>query len=579
MHGIVTLYTEKCGPAPRHDPRKYVRHAQAAVRQIDSDQNGIVDRSEWKRWWWGAWWSAELIGRTNSSALCPLTLAALAGDEIMFEHVLEATQIPKWSYGPVACHEMPLLQVDTLRIFDIAKLQVIDGTAAEKQQSTQPQNTIRWPHRKGELLCPSALDEVGKRYESFKRSVLLIILVEDVEAIADNPVLTSIQDIKWDKYGHHYFWLAFLLYFTYVVFVWMLTFQYAEYQRLHDEQRSLGSDSVSMPIPDGLWRWEYVVFVMTWVQGALIGVDWYAVYQARLVQERTIKDARAHIDRHIERAYRKTEQFGPYFFKGPTFSADTTKREKDDEYERQLVEYWETRLIRSPGSTDQCFLIRKPRELGAKMATFFSKVCCSNKVWGLPEVETEERKYIGPADFTQRMSFELSFYQQCTLLRTVMISFHFLQLSAFDDGSDNWFAKMSLAVSAPITHIQFFEFSCGHRKNGHLMIVIARALGHDIGVFSIVLLVYIFGFSQALYVLNVDFDGGGGVTEQQDMASTDSAAETVARIFRGWLALFRIATGEKPGWSKMDTPNESVRDIKSTVEQLYIYAVSTAGIH
>merc|ERR1711988_218122 len=146
------------------------------------------------------------------------------------------------------------------------------------------------------------------------------------------------------------------------------------------------------------------------------------------------------------------------------------------------------------------------------------------------------------------------------------MTFHFAQLGLFDDGSDNWFARMSLAACAPITHIQFFEFSCGHRKNGHLMIVIARALGHDIGVFGIVLLVYIFGFSQALYVLNVDFDGGG-VAEQQDVV------DLASQIFRGWLALFRIATGEKPGWSKMDTTNASVGAFKSSVEQLFIYAI------
>ena len=82
------------------------------------------------------------------------------------------------------------------------------------------------------------------------------------------------------------------------------------------------------------------------------------------------------------------------------------------------------------------------------------------------------------------MNFNLSFYQKITLLRSILITTHWLHLTVCDDNMDNWYAMMMLAMAAPLTHIQLFEFSCGHRQNGHLMIVIERALKQDILVFG-----------------------------------------------------------------------------------------------
>ena len=109
----------------------------------------------------------------------------------------------------------------------------------------------------------------------------------------------------------------------------------------------------------------------------------------------------------------------------------------------------------------------------------------------------------------------------------------------YDDGQGNWFGMMSLGICAPIVHIQFFEWACGHRNNGHLIIVIERALKKDIKTFLIVLFVFILGFGQALYVLAVD-------------TINDEASGNFARMVRSWLSLFRIATGEKPGWAKQN---------------------------
>ena len=109
----------------------------------------------------------------------------------------------------------------------------------------------------------------------------------------------------------------------------------------------------------------------------------------------------------------------------------------------------------------------------------------------------------------------------------------------YDDGQGNWYAMMSLGLCAPLIHIQYFEWACGHRNNGHLIIVIARALKKDIKTFLIVLFVFILGFGQALYVLAVD-------------TINDESSGDFARILRSWLSLFRIATGEKPGWAKQN---------------------------
>jgi hypothetical protein len=132
--------------------------------------------------WWGGWWKNKLLERENSSALTALTLAALAGDEILFCHVLEATRIHKWSYGTVECHEMPLTQLDTLRSFDLPK-------------------HIRSPVER----------KHDKDYD-WKRSAMLIVLSEEVNAIADNKTLVDLQQSKWRNYGRAYFWLSFALY-------------------------------------------------------------------------------------------------------------------------------------------------------------------------------------------------------------------------------------------------------------------------------------------------------------------------------------------------------------------------------
>ncbi len=120
--------------------------------------------------------------RENSSALTALTLAALAGDEILFCHVLEATRVHKWSYGAVACHEMPLTQLDTLRSFDL-------------------------PRR---IRSPVAMK--GDDDYDWKRSAMLIVLSEEVHAIADNKTLVDLQDAKWKNFAGAYFWLSLTLY-------------------------------------------------------------------------------------------------------------------------------------------------------------------------------------------------------------------------------------------------------------------------------------------------------------------------------------------------------------------------------
>ena len=120
--------------------------------------------------------------RENSSALTALTLAALAGDEIMFCHVLEATRIHKWSYGAVSCHEMPLTQLDTLRPFDLPA------------------------HIRSPVAMKSDDD-----YD-WKRSAMLIVLSEEVHAIADNKTLVDLQESKWRNYASAYFWFSLALY-------------------------------------------------------------------------------------------------------------------------------------------------------------------------------------------------------------------------------------------------------------------------------------------------------------------------------------------------------------------------------
>ena len=355
--------------------------AQNAIRQIDVNKDGIVDAAEWNQWWWGSSWSTELLGRENSSALSPLTLAALAGDEIMFEHVLEATRIPKWSYGPVACHEMPLEMLDTLRIFDLGDAEEGDGCVTT--------NTVRLPRRRGDPIDMKVLEESGKQ-DDFKRSVGLIMLVEQVEGIADNDVMVWIQDMKWDKWASHYFHLSVGLYISYLVFVWLLTFRYSMYKQ---ELDAPGATNVQVP---GLLRfWEHVVFILTIAQGLLVFVDWFAVYQARMTQEKTIEQARGHVEHHLERAYQRKNQFGPYLYRGPVWAADTTNREANDGYEEQYHSYRAERNRRSPGYSSRCCLTNKVFGCFAQCANRCNRIVCSRRTYGRSESHTEERKYVG----------------------------------------------------------------------------------------------------------------------------------------------------------------------------------------
>jgi hypothetical protein len=121
-----------------------------------------------------------------------------------------------------------------------------------------------------------------------------------------------------------------------------------------------------------------------------------------------------------------------------------------------------------------------------------------------------------------------------------------------------------LAIYALLAHWQIFEFACGHHGSGHLMIVIARAFKKNISTFMAVLSVYVLGASQALYVLDID-------------VAADRDGSPAARIIKSWLALFRVATGEKPSWGKhdqdWDEDGEALSRWKITFEQILVYAI------
>ena len=85
-------------------------------------------------------------------------------------------------------------------------------------------------------------------------------------------------------------------------------------------------------------------------------------------------------------------------------------------------------------------------------------------------------------------------------------------------------------------------------------------------------MVFVLGFSQALYVLAVNFDSGA-----LDGSATGEF-ETANRIFRGWLALFRMATGEKPGWSMSHSEVSTPDGTKANMEQVFIYLLFVAFV-
>ena len=329
--------------------------------------------------------------------------------------------------------------------------------------------------------------------------------------------------------------------------VWVLSFEYVDYSQTALDSSSAGS---AAELPSGLLFWEWVVAITTIVGACGIVFDFLAVRRAQKSQTKTILQARSHVTNDLVRA-KQNSPLGPYFYDRPLWFSDGRVHEI-------------TKDAIGHASKDQAFE-QKQRDSYKRVTHKWSPE---------PEKSTtssEERKYIGPEEFTQRLTFRLTFYQWMTIIRTVFVLTHFAQVTFYNDGRENWYGMMSLGLCAPFIHIQYFEWACGHKGNGHLIIVIERALRKDIKTFLIVLGVFILGFGQALYILAVD-----------TVNDPSESSGDVARIFRSWLSLFRIATGEKPGWAKQDRDWDTLpgrdSEMHQDLEQAYIYLLFFAFV-
>jgi Ca2+-binding EF-hand superfamily protein len=558
-----------------------LRHTEEKARQVvarvDYDRNGMINTHEFTDWWWGGSWARDLLLQENSSGLSVMTLAALAGDAIMFTHVLEASRVPKWTYGPVSCHEMPLSQLDTLRDFDLPE-------------------SVRCPSGSRTAYLPEETEQArDKRLitdHPFERSVMLIVLGETVESIADNVTLAELQDLKWTKFGKVYFYCSLLCYFGYIGLLWCLAIAFVDFTETEERamaQELLLVDEYDDPspepagttlltaaagrspggydaLPTNLKAFEFAVFICTVIQAILSAGDGWGVHRAQKMRTDTIKQARKRVKRRVDRSLESTKERGFYphaawYADGKADQAGMSdyqfyrKRRQDEAYEA-VRDSWSL----EPQRTNFC-----ERILSQVLPRVLVSLIFCKKVSPV----SEEIKYIGPADFTQQIELKLTFYQWITIWRIVFCVWHFGLVMANNDGS-YWWAKMLLAVCAPLAHIQLFEFACGHRGSGHLMIVIARAFKKNISTFMAVLSVYVLGASQLLYVLGIDVAAVG---------ERDSSPS--ARIVKSWLALFRVATGEKPQWGKADQDWESdaaetgqtISDWKRTAEQIFVYSV------
>ncbi|XP_059816215.1 transient receptor potential cation channel subfamily V member 5-like [Hypanus sabinus] len=105
----------------------------------------------------------------NLEGLTPIKLAAVEGNIVMFQHLMNKRRLTQWTFGPVSnC------------LYDL-----------------------------------SGIDSWGEDYSVLE----LVVASKRTEALSilELPPLKQLISLKWNRYGKFYFWLLTLLYLAYII--------------------------------------------------------------------------------------------------------------------------------------------------------------------------------------------------------------------------------------------------------------------------------------------------------------------------------------------------------------------------